>query len=34
LYDVSPPDINEEDLQKIIDELDKILPGRGDVQRE
>jgi len=31
LYDVSPPDINEEDLQKIIDELDKILPGRGDV---
>jgi ElaB/YqjD/DUF883 family membrane-anchored ribosome-binding protein len=31
LYDVSPPDVNEEDLQKIIDELDKILPGKGDV---
>jgi len=31
LYDVSPNDINEEDLQKVIDELDKILPGKGDV---
>lgn len=31
LYDVSPPEITEEDLQKVIDELDKILPGKGDV---
>lgn len=31
LYDVSPPEIIEEDLQMIIDELDKILPGKGDV---
>ena len=31
LYDVSPPVITEEDLQKVIDELDKILPGKGDV---
>jgi len=31
LYDVSPPDINEEDLQMVIDELDIILPGKGDV---
>jgi len=31
LYDISPLDINEEDLQKVIDELDKILPGKGDV---
>ncbi len=31
LYDVSPPEIIEEDLQKTLDELDKILPGKGDV---
>jgi hypothetical protein len=31
LYDVSPTEIIEEDLQMIIDELDKILPGKGDV---
>jgi len=31
LYDVSPPEVKEEDLQKVIDELDKILPGKGDV---
>lgn len=31
LYDVSPPDVTEEDLQKVIDELDKILPGKGNV---
>lgn len=31
LYDVSPPDVSEEDLQKVINELDKILPGKGDV---
>jgi len=30
LYDVSPPETTEEDLQMIIDELDKILPGKGD----
>ncbi|MDZ7625346.1 MAG: hypothetical protein U5J96_13010 [Ignavibacteriaceae bacterium] len=31
LYDVSPTETTEEDLQKIIDELVKILPGKGDV---
>ena len=31
MYDVSPPEIIEEDLQKTLDELDKILPGKGDV---
>jgi hypothetical protein len=31
LYDVSPPEESEDSLQKIIDELDKILPGKGDV---
>ena len=31
LYDVSPPEVSEDSLQKIIDELDKILPGKGDV---
>lgn len=30
LYDVSPTETTEEDLQTIIDELDKILPGKGD----
>ncbi len=25
------PKCKEEDLQKVIDELDKILPGKGDV---
>lgn len=30
-YDVSPPEINEEEFQKILDELDKILPAKGDV---
>lgn len=31
LYDVSPPEESEDSLQIIIDELDKILPGKGDV---
>jgi len=31
LYDVSPSEESEDSLQKIIDELDKILPGKGDV---
>lgn len=31
LYDVSPPEVSEDSLQIIIDELDKILPGKGDV---
>ena len=31
LYDVSPTETIEEDLQMIIDELVKILPGKGDV---
>lgn len=31
LYDVSPTETTEEDLQMIIDELVKILPGKGDV---
>jgi len=31
LYDVSPPETTEEDLQMIVDELVKILPGKGDV---
>ena len=30
-YDVSPPEINEEELQETLNELDKILPGKGDV---
>ena len=31
LYDVLPPIVSEDSLQKVIDELDKILPGEGDV---
>jgi len=31
LYDVMPPMVSEDSLQKVIDELDKILPGEGDV---
>jgi hypothetical protein len=31
-YDVSPPEISEEEFQKTLDELDKILPGKGDVE--
>lgn len=31
LYDVTPFIESEDSLQKIIDELDKILPGQGDI---
>jgi hypothetical protein len=31
LYDVTPPEVSEEELQNVLDELDKILPGKGDV---
>ena len=31
LYDVTPIEESEDSLQKVIDELDKILPGNGDV---
>ena len=31
LYDVSPPEVSEDSLQKVINELDRILPGKGDV---
>jgi len=31
LYDVTPPDVAEENFQKVIDELDKVLPGKGNV---
>jgi len=31
LYDATASIEKEEDLQKVIDELDKILPGKGDV---
>jgi hypothetical protein len=31
LYDVTPIEESEDSLQKVIDELDKILPGKGDV---
>jgi hypothetical protein len=31
LYDVSPLEESEDSLQKVIDELDKIIPGKGDV---
>lgn len=31
LYDVTPVEVSEEELQKTLDELDKILPGKGDV---
>jgi hypothetical protein len=31
LYDVTPPEISEEELQEVLNELDKILPGNGDV---
>jgi hypothetical protein len=31
LYDVSPPEIAEEEFQNTLDELDKLLPGKGDV---
>lgn len=30
-YDVSPSEINEEELEITLNELDKILPGKGDV---
>ncbi|MBK9097057.1 MAG: hypothetical protein IPM14_02845 [bacterium] len=30
-YDVSSPEINEEELENTLNELDKILPGKGDV---
>lgn len=30
-YDVSPPEINEEELENTLIELNKILPGKGDV---
>lgn len=31
LYDVTPPQVSEEELQNVLDELDKILPGKGNV---
>lgn len=31
LYDVTPDEVSEEELQKVLDELDKILLGKGDV---
>jgi len=31
LYDVTPVIESEDSLQKIIDELDKILPGKGEI---
>jgi len=31
LYDVSPTEEKEADFQIVIDELDKILPGKGDI---
>jgi hypothetical protein len=31
LYDVTPLEISEDDFQKVIDELENILPGKGDV---
>jgi len=31
LYDVMPPMVSEDSLSKVIDELDKFLPGEGDV---
>jgi len=31
LYDVTPTIESEDSLQKIIDELEKILPGKGDI---
>jgi hypothetical protein len=31
LYDVSPTEVNEEELENTLNELDKILPGKGDV---
>lgn len=31
LYDVMPPIVSEDSLQKVIDELDNILPGEGNI---
>lgn len=31
LYDVTPPEISEDELQEVLNELDKILPGNGDI---
>lgn len=31
LYDVTPPEVSEEELQIVLDELDNILPGKGDL---
>ncbi len=31
LYDVTPPEVTEEEYQKTLNELDKLLPGKGDV---
>jgi hypothetical protein len=31
LYDISPPEENEEELQKVLEELAGILPGKGDI---
>ena len=31
LYDVMPPIVFEDSLNKILDELDKLLPGKGDI---
>jgi hypothetical protein len=31
LYDITPAEVSEEELQMVLDELDKILSGKGDV---
>ena len=31
-YDVSPPEINEEELDNTLNDLDKILPGKGNIE--
>lgn len=31
LYDVTPPEVSEENFQEVLDELEKILPGTGDI---
>jgi hypothetical protein len=31
LYDVMPPIVSEDSLNKVLDELDKLLPGKGDI---
>jgi len=33
LYDVTPPSFTEEHFKSVLDELDKILPGNGDISK-